>query len=69
MLTHSIALLLAASLIIMATFATATTQQREQQLESVGGLTVILNGDSFTKGDTITVSGSVEEREPDSLWG
>ena len=50
MLTHSIALLLAASLIIMATFATATTQQREQQLESVGGLTAILNGDSFTKG-------------------
>ena len=69
MLTHSIALLLAASLIIMTTFATATTQQREQQLESVGGLTAILNGDSFTKGDTITVSGSVEEREPDSLWG
>jgi plastocyanin len=39
----------------------------EQQVESSDGeLTVRLNGDSFTTGDTITISGTVQQREPDS---
>ena len=64
----SIALILSAILIMsIATFTTtASSQQGEIQEESDGGLTATLNGDSFTTGDTITVTGTVEERDINS---
>jgi hypothetical protein len=67
MIRHSITLVLVAILTntSMAAFPTAGAQEQQQQ-QSDGGLTAILNGDSFRKGDTITVSGTVEKGDIDS---
>ena len=48
-------------------FGIASAQQGQYKKETDGGLTVTLNGNSFTTGDTITISGTVEEREIDSF--
>lgn len=68
MLKSSIGLILSAMLIMsIATFTTtASAQQDEIQEESDGGLTATLNGDSFTTGDNITVTGTVEVRDINS---
>lgn len=53
-----------AALLFSANIETGSAQQGEPQVETDGGLTATLNGDSFTTGDIITVSGSIEVRGP-----
>jgi hypothetical protein len=52
------------ALLFSANIETGSAQQGEPQVETDGGLTATLNGDSFTAGDIITVSGSIEVRGP-----
>jgi hypothetical protein len=64
MLSCSIALMVAAILIVASISAfttTASAQQGEVQVESRGDLEATLNGEVFRTGDTITVSGTIED--------
>ncbi len=53
-------------LIFSASIERGSAQQGEPQVETDGGMTATLNGDSFTTGDVITVSGSIVVRGPHS---
>jgi hypothetical protein len=53
-----------AVLIFSASIERGSAQQGEPQVETDGGLTATLNGDSFTIGDIVTVSGSIVVRGP-----
>ena len=57
--TIALAILLGATLGI-------THAQQQQQMGSDDGLAAMLNGESFTTGDKVTVNGTVQERESNS---
>lgn len=53
-----------AAILFSQNIGTGSAQQGEPQVETDGALTATLNGDSFSTGDIITVSGSIEVRGP-----
>src|SRR5215210_6934316 len=69
LVSPAITKMLTAAIAVILLAANFTTINAQQQVQSEGGLTATLNGNSFTQGDTITVSGSVGERGPNSFVG
>ena len=57
--------IVALAIFFSATFETANAQQ-QQQMGSDDGLDAMLNGESFTTGDIVTVNGTVQEQESNS---
>ena len=55
---------LTATITLIILVSNFTIINAQQQVQSDGGLTATLNGSSFTRGETITVSGTVGERNP-----
>ncbi len=65
-LTVTIALAILFSATFEIAHAQQQDQQQQQQMGSDGVLAATLNSDSFSTGDTITVNGTVQERESNS---